>query len=216
MGLGSSLRKAWKNTGDTLREATRNPRDALALATAPLTASFAYLGGLQQGGFKGGSQAMSGVTDGEWWSDPENQRMMALTAAEVAALAATAGAASGATVGGLSAAQAASLGYGPATTASLTGTTLGLGTGLAAGGAAATSALALQSDSLSGGGNGQSSLPPDMAAAYANDPNEVAQFKRLRKAASMLGRAGTFKNKGLATSLGGEGALGSELSLTGV
>jgi hypothetical protein len=50
---------------------------------------------------------------------------------------------------------------------------------------------------------------------YANDPSTEAQFKRLRKAASMLGRAGTIKNKGSATSLGGEGALGSELSLTG-
>lgn len=56
--------------------------------------------------------------------------------------------------------------------------------------------------------------PPDVN--LANDPDTSAQFKRLRNAAKMLGRAGTFKNKGTNTSLGlGDTVLGDQLSLIG-
>lgn len=58
--------------------------------------------------------------------------------------------------------------------------------------------------------------PPDLADMYANDPNTSAQFSRLRKSARMLGRAGTFKNKGSASALGlGEQILGDQMSLIG-
>lgn len=49
---------------------------------------------------------------------------------------------------------------------------------------------------------------------YANDPNYQQQFTRLRKAARMLGRAGTYKNRG-ATSLGTDSPLGTPMQLTG-
>jgi hypothetical protein len=49
---------------------------------------------------------------------------------------------------------------------------------------------------------------------YANDPNYQQQFTRLRKAARMLGRAGTYKNRG-ASSLGTDSPLGTPMQLTG-
>lgn len=57
-------------------------------------------------------------------------------------------------------------------------------------------------------------IPPDLQDMYKNDPEQAKQFTRLRKAASMLGRAGTIKAKG-STSLGSDQPLGTNLALTG-
>jgi hypothetical protein len=66
------------------------------------------------------------------------------------------------------------------------------------------------------GGDGNASSPPDVQQMTANDPDSGAQFQRLRKAARMLGRAGTIKYKGSGTSLGlGDQMLGDQLSLIG-
>lgn len=92
----------------------------------------------------------------------------------------------------------------------------GVGAGAAAG--ALAMPLAAGADArysgLMGGNQSQAEAPPDVNEA--NDPAMAAQFKRLRKAARSLGRAGTFKNKGAGTSLGlGDSVLGDQLSLIG-
>jgi hypothetical protein len=64
------------------------------------------------------------------------------------------------------------------------------------------------------GGGGGSTTPPDINEA--NDPDTAAQFQRIRKAARMLGRAGTIKNKSAQTLGGGadgEQTLGTQLAV---
>ena len=85
-------------------------------------------------------------------------------------------------------------------------------TGLAAG----TTALAYgatQSLANAAGGSGQdleAGIPPDVN--YANDPEAQMQFKRLRRAAALLGRAGTIRAKG-AANLGSTQPLGTDMAL---
>jgi hypothetical protein len=62
-------------------------------------------------------------------------------------------------------------------------------------------------------GQGVSSTP---GTNTQNDPEQQAQFQRMRRAARMLGRAGTIKYKGSGSSLGlGDQMLGDQLSLIG-
>jgi hypothetical protein len=63
-------------------------------------------------------------------------------------------------------------------------------------------------------GGGGATTPPDINEA--NDPDTAAQFQRIRKAARMLGRAGTIKNKSAQTLGGGadgEQTLGTQLAV---
>jgi hypothetical protein len=63
-------------------------------------------------------------------------------------------------------------------------------------------------------GSSSGSPPPDINEA--NDPATAAQFQRIRKAARMLGRAGTIKNKSAQTLGGGADGgqtLGTQLAV---
>ena len=119
--------------------------------------------------------------------------------------------AAGAATGGLS----SSLVYTSPAALSPIGTVAGSVTGaLAAGGAAYAGGQALANVNTTESYDTPS--PPDVQDMYKNDPQQAQQFQRLRKAARMLGRAGTIKYKGSSQSLGmGEGALGDSLSLIG-
>lgn len=60
------------------------------------------------------------------------------------------------------------------------------------------------------GGAPEAGIPPDVN--YANDPEAQMQFKRLRRAAALLGRAGTIRAKG-AANLGSTQPLGTDMAL---
>ena len=60
------------------------------------------------------------------------------------------------------------------------------------------------------GGAPEAGIPPDVN--YANDPEAAMQFKRLRRAAALLGRAGTIRAKG-ASNLGSTQPLGTDMAL---
>ena len=177
---------------------------------------FAYLGGLQQGGWKGGQNQAYAINNdpAEFWNDPHNRAMMGRTAAEVALIAASAGmgitAAGG---GGMTAAGATSVPSvaalsGPVLTGGgLAAASVGAGTGAAALGAQTYTEAEAQRNRIA------ASAPPDVNEA--NDPATAQQFLRIRKAARMLGRAGTIKYKGTET-LGGDGNnLGTSMGVAG-
>jgi hypothetical protein len=194
MGFGiKDLKKATSDLG----------RGTIQVAQAPLY-PVAYLGGLQQGGWEGGNRATSDMASSpeDFWKSPQNRSMMALTVAEIAAIALTAGAA-GPGIPGAAVGLPAGVTFAP---------TAG-GYALAAG---AVGASAYGINSIGGGSAGVDGAPPP-DINEANDPATAAQFQRIRRAARMLGRAGTIKNKSTASSLGGDGTqtLGTQLSVTG-
>jgi hypothetical protein len=209
----------WKKV---TKSASEVGKGALQVAQAPLY-PVAYIGGLQQGGWKGGERAVTGLADSpeDFWNSPQNRSMMALTAAEIAAIAATGGLATGAIGGGtmatatgatLTASEAAAV-------AGLTGVTATSASGLGIAGAIGAGSLAMAAGygvTAIGGGSagGEGAPPPDINEA--NDPATAAQFQRIRKAARMLGRAGTIKNKSAKTLGGGadgEQTLGTQLAV---
>jgi hypothetical protein len=118
------------------------------------------------------------------------------------------------------AAGGAAAGYVNPLAAALGGTTAtqAVATGALAGGAAALGGypLAYQATAdypVSDGGS-SGAPPPDINEA--NDPATAAQFQRIRKAARMLGRAGTIKNKSAQTLGGGADGgqtLGTQLAV---
>jgi hypothetical protein len=223
MGLGSFLKKTWNSATEVVRDAGRQASNNLSDAedsgltgaglqyfVNPLAyqnvlgsgAGAAYARGADARDALAAGNANAGALasgDGQAWGD-----LAVFNAALIA------GAAGGAGVGALMGAGGSMPAVAALSSSALAGgAAAGTGALVAGGlygGYAASTGPALNTDQ-------SGSLPPDMAAMYANDPNTSAQFQRLRRAAAMLGRAGTIKYKG--TSLGGEGALGSELSLTG-
>jgi len=91
-------------------------------------------------------------------------------------------------------------------------TAAGIATGLS--GAAILGGAALAKELRNSQQEETTSAPPDVNAA--NDPRLAEQFKRQRRAARMLGRAGTIKSKGASSSLGlGDSILGDSMSLMG-
>jgi hypothetical protein len=186
----------WSNVKKTASDVGKGVTQA---ASAPLY-PVAYLGGLQQGGWEGGNRAVSDMAQSpeDFWKSPQNRSMMAMTAAEIAAIALTAGAASG----GLAAPGLVGVNMVPSAT----------GYALAAG-AVGTSAYGI--NSIGGGSAGGAGAPPP-DINEANDPATAAQFQRIRKAARMLGRAGTIKNKSAQTLGGGADGgqtLGTQLAV---
>ncbi len=192
----------------------------MQVAQAPLY-PVAYLGGLQQGGWKGGERAVTGLADSpeDFWKSPQNRSMMALTAAEIAAIALSAGTAAGAIApaagGGMTSAEIGALYAAQGMTAPAAGLSLGGGAAIT-GGALAAGASAYGISSIGGGSaGGAGEAPPDINEA--NDPATAAQFQRIRKAARMLGRAGTIKNKSAQTLGGGADGgqtLGTQLAVS--
>jgi hypothetical protein len=201
--------------------ATDVGKGALKVAHAPLY-PFAYLGGLQQGGWEGGNRAVSGMYQSpeDFWKSPQNRSMMALTAAEIAAIAATAGLATGA-IGGVTTATATGAtltAEEAAAVAGLSGVATTSASGLGIAGAIGAGSLAMAAgvgiNSIGGSAGGPGAPPPDINEA--NDPKTAQQFMRIRKAARLLGRAGTIKNKSAKTLGGGADdgqTLGTQLAV---
>lgn len=174
-----------------------------AAVFSPVTAPLAYLGGLQRGGFSEGANQFHAVASdpGDFWSNPQNRSMMAITAAQIAAIAGSAGAAT------------PTFATGAGSGVLLPSSSIGA---LSAGAIAATGAaagLAANRSIGSGAGAGDGTTPPDVNEA--NDPNTAQQFLRIRKAGRALGRSGTIKNKSSSTLGLGEQLLGDQLSLIG-
>lgn len=196
--------RAFRRISNAVSSPSQIGNTLLATAQAPL-APVAYLGGLQQGGWQGGTNAVNSLAGNntDFWANPDNQQMMALTAAQITAAAATGGlAAGGGSLGlGYTAGGFGGVGMG----------TLGLTGGTAI---AATGALQAENIAKATSGSGAGDIPPDLMDMYKNDPAQAQQFMRLRRAAQQLGRAGTIKAKGSA-SLGGDQPLGTNLALTG-
>ena len=86
---------------------------------------------------------------------------------------------------------------------------------IASQGAMTTAAVggAMASLGLTSGKAGTGDTPPDINEA--NDPLQAQQFQRIRKAARLLGRGGTIKNKSQSNLGLGDQVLGDQLSLIG-
>lgn len=203
MRLGRKLKKYYKRFEGAVKDAADNPyvkAGAMTFAN-PLAAQDLF--GAQfanSGDFHGSVVGMT--EDPSKYSSKDWQDLGAFNAALVA----------GAVTGGLATAGtpfAASLGLGMAPgSAAFLGAGVGAGTlALANTGTAAYRAYKKEEDV-------DVSAPPDVNAA--NDPRLAEQFKRQRRAARMLGRAGTIKSKGVSSSLGlGDSILGDSMSLMG-
>jgi hypothetical protein len=153
-----------------------------------------------QAGVASPAQAITGG-DSQYWGD--------LASFNAALLA---GAATGGLTSGVAWASPASAALGVSPLYAVPGS-VGLGVGVGAATYAGTQALANMDGSDA---PPEASAPPDLQQMYANDPATQSQFQRLRRAARMLGRAGTIKYKGSGSSLGlGDGMLGDQLSLIG-
>jgi len=200
--MGFSFSSIGRSIERGFRQAVTHPLQAstAALSTSlyPITGTMAYLGGLQQGGFRrGADQAGALATNpNDFWSNPQNRSMMALTSAEIAAIALTAGAASG----GLTSASGATLVPNAAGYATAAGVTAAGAYGNRAMGASV--------------GSGSDAVPPP-DVNEANDPNAAQQFQRIRRAARALGRSGTIKSRSYSDLGLGEQLLGDQLSLIG-
>jgi hypothetical protein len=218
MGLGRTLRRGFEKATGSLGNYTEGLStqkgiqetlyhvSGLSLLATPV----AYLGGLQQGGWKGGIAKAEGAMGdpNEFWSDPANRSMMAMTAAEIAAIALSGGSAAGAL--GVGGTAGVSLGAGPAALAALPGAGVALAAGAGIQGQEALRQQAAEERAAN--------APPDINEF--NDPDTAAQFQRIRKAARMLGRSGTIKNKGKSASVqtlgggaDGEQTLGTQLAV---
>jgi len=157
----------------------------------------------------------------DFWKSPQNRSMMAMTSAEIAAIVATGGLATGA-IGGVTTATATGAtltASEAAAVAGLSGVATTSASGLGIAGAIGAGSLAMAAgygvNSIGGrSAGGEDSPPPDINEA--NDPATAAQFQRIRKAARMLGRAGTIKNKSAQTLGGGSDGgqtLGTQLAV---
>lgn len=127
-------------------------------------APLAYLGGLQQGGWKAAAENGSeSLQNGDaYYTDPHKRKMVALTAAEVALVVATAGIGAGAVVGGYTAG----------------GTMIGAGglAGLTAGGAAAA-ATQIHKDGLPSAPDAADGLREAQAKAEAETKTRIGQIR---------------------------------------
>lgn len=204
MGLGSKVKGLFNKVSNAVSNAADNP--AFAAFANPLiyqdVAGAAFTGAAVRGqdpmaaGLAAPGSLARGGSAGEW---------MDLAAFNAALLG---GAAGGAAFGAGSIGSSALGGQ-----FILAPTAAGIGAAGAAAGATAGYTLAAQSDAdYPTGDTGSGTAPPDINES--NDPDLAAQFKRIRKGARMLGRAGTIKYKG-AANLGSGQTLGDDLALQG-
>lgn len=139
-------------------------------------APFAYLGGLQQGGWEAGVENGSeSLQNGDaYYTDPHKRKMVALTAAEVALVAATAGIGAGAVAGSSAAYSSAGLAGGY----TAGGTLVGAGTlaGITAGGAA-TAASQIHKDGIPTGPDASDGLREAQAKAEAETKTRIGQIR---------------------------------------
>jgi hypothetical protein len=208
--FGDSLKKQYKDFEKGVKE---NALAGLAYFISPIIAqdiAGAAFGGAYAGGADARTQLSAGVNAptkmaaGEYKTE-DWQDLAAFNAAIATGAGVTAAMAAPAaiTIGGV---QVGSVAGASALTAGAAGAAAGAGAyGLYAGSRDQTYA-----------DTGAPTAQPGMNQMYKNDPQQQQQFQRLRRAARMLGRAGTIKYKGSGSSLGlGEGMLGDQLSLIG-
>ena len=211
-------RNTWAKIGSIATSAAQNPREtitaaALAKGTMLDPAQYAFLGGVEAGGWERGTQSAETMSMTPLTGFLDSHTRADLMRGLITTGAAAGGAAGGAYAFGGEASYLAPTGasmfsaFAPSVGGAAAGAAIGAGA--AAGGAAGLSYMERQNRGM----NGDGEAPPTLNEA--NDPDLSAQFQRMRKAARALGRAGTIKYKG-AGNLGGSTSLGDPLALTGV
>jgi hypothetical protein len=222
MGVMDRVNNFISDAGDTARDLGRQIDDwskplALSYFVSPLIAQdiagAAFSGALSRGADPRAAFQQAALSPATLVGGGDTQQWADLASFNAAI---AVGAAGGAFAAAPSAFSGTALGVIPfeGTVAGM-GAVGSVGVGLAAG--AGTYALTQSWANREGGGDldaATASDQPTQAQMAANDPDTSAQFQRLRKAARMLGRAGTFRG---GKTLGGpEGSLlGEQLSLTG-
>ena len=200
----------WKKIGEAAKSAVSNP--AVAMFANPLIAQdvmgSAFAGSMARGADSRNALAASQAAPGSLATGGSAGEWADLAAFNAALLAGGAG-------GALAAGASIPAGFGASGFGMTAGTSAALGATAGASAYGASSALAQQAkaDYATAGGSGGGMAPPDVNEA--NDPAQAQQFLRIRKAARLLGRGGTIKNKST-SSLGlGDQVLGDQLSLIG-